>query len=366
MATGVVILGSTGSIGTQALDVLSPPPRRVPRRRARGRPQHRAAREQRGSSSASRRISRVRGSTSPARSPSSPRIPTPTSCSTRSSGFAGLPATLAALDAGKRLALAEQGEPDRRRARSSPRRAPRAAARSCPSTPSTRRSGSACAAGPSSEVARIVLTASGGPFRGRTRAELADVQPTDALAHPTWNMGAKITIDSLDADEQGPRGHRGARAVRRRLRPRSTSSCTRSRSCTAWSSSSTARRSRSSSMPDMRLPIGLALGAPHRLPEALRRDRLDHARHPHVRGPRPRHVPVPRPRLRSRGARAAPPRRCSAAPTRSRCEAFLAGRIAGRQIAAIVEEVLEDGTGNADEVADVLDADREPASGPPQ
>src|SRR6516162_4123018 len=41
----------------------------------------------------------------------------------------------------------------------------------------------------------IVVTASGGPFRGRTRDELADVTPDDALAHPTWNMGAKITID---------------------------------------------------------------------------------------------------------------------------------------------------------------------------
>ncbi|MDT8367719.1 MAG: 1-deoxy-D-xylulose-5-phosphate reductoisomerase [Longimicrobiales bacterium] len=45
-------------------------------------------------------------------------------------------------------------------------------------------------------VRRIVLTASGGPFRGRSREELADVTPADALVHPTWQMGAKITIDS--------------------------------------------------------------------------------------------------------------------------------------------------------------------------
>jgi 1-deoxy-D-xylulose-5-phosphate reductoisomerase len=46
------------------------------------------------------------------------------------------------------------------------------------------------------EVRRIVLTASGGPFRGRCRAELQDVTAADALRHPTWRMGPKITIDS--------------------------------------------------------------------------------------------------------------------------------------------------------------------------
>ncbi len=49
----------------------------------------------------------------------------------------------------------------------------------------------------------IVLTASGGPFRGRTRGELADVTATEALAHPTWTMGAKITIDSATLANKG-------------------------------------------------------------------------------------------------------------------------------------------------------------------
>ncbi len=49
----------------------------------------------------------------------------------------------------------------------------------------------------------IVLTASGGPFRGRTRAELGDVTATEALAHPTWTMGAKITIDSATLANKG-------------------------------------------------------------------------------------------------------------------------------------------------------------------
>ncbi len=47
-----------------------------------------------------------------------------------------------------------------------------------------------------SSVSRLVLTASGGPFRGWTRAQLRDVPPSRALDHPTWSMGAKITVDS--------------------------------------------------------------------------------------------------------------------------------------------------------------------------
>jgi 1-deoxy-D-xylulose-5-phosphate reductoisomerase len=53
------------------------------------------------------------------------------------------------------------------------------------------------------EVKRIVLTASGGPFRGRRPAELADVTAADALKHPTWQMGRKITIDSATLMNKG-------------------------------------------------------------------------------------------------------------------------------------------------------------------
>jgi 1-deoxy-D-xylulose-5-phosphate reductoisomerase len=52
-------------------------------------------------------------------------------------------------------------------------------------------------------VHSIVLTASGGPFRGRNRAELQDVTPDDALAHPTWRMGPKITVDSATLANKG-------------------------------------------------------------------------------------------------------------------------------------------------------------------
>ncbi len=52
-------------------------------------------------------------------------------------------------------------------------------------------------------VEKLVLTASGGPFRGRTRAELAEVSIEDALKHPTWDMGGKITIDSATLMNKG-------------------------------------------------------------------------------------------------------------------------------------------------------------------
>jgi 1-deoxy-D-xylulose-5-phosphate reductoisomerase len=58
-------------------------------------------------------------------------------------------------------------------------------------------------AGRPDEVAKLVLTASGGPFRGRSRAELADVTVADALAHPTWDMGPVITINSATLVNKG-------------------------------------------------------------------------------------------------------------------------------------------------------------------
>jgi 1-deoxy-D-xylulose-5-phosphate reductoisomerase len=57
--------------------------------------------------------------------------------------------------------------------------------------------------GTDAEVARLVLTASGGPFRGRSRASLADVTPAEALAHPTWDMGRVITTNSSTLVNKG-------------------------------------------------------------------------------------------------------------------------------------------------------------------
>ncbi|MFF1961673.1 1-deoxy-D-xylulose-5-phosphate reductoisomerase [Streptomyces sp. NPDC058220] len=61
----------------------------------------------------------------------------------------------------------------------------------------------ALAAGTRADVRKLVVTASGGPFRGRTKAELADVTPKDALAHPTWAMGPVITVNSATLVNKG-------------------------------------------------------------------------------------------------------------------------------------------------------------------
>ncbi|MFG2502598.1 1-deoxy-D-xylulose-5-phosphate reductoisomerase [Streptomyces sp. NPDC048441] len=61
----------------------------------------------------------------------------------------------------------------------------------------------ALAAGTRADVRKLVVTASGGPFRGRTKADLADVTPDDALAHPTWAMGPVITVNSATLVNKG-------------------------------------------------------------------------------------------------------------------------------------------------------------------
>lgn len=118
-------------------------------------------------------------------------------------GFAGLLVTLAALEAGKRLALANKESliaagPVVQKARITPGAelvpvdSEHAAIHMCLRANDARE-----------RVARLQLTASGGPFRGRTRAELESVTIDEALAHPTWAMGPKITIDSSTLMNKG-------------------------------------------------------------------------------------------------------------------------------------------------------------------
>ena len=111
------------------------------------------------------------------------------------SGAAGLPAVLAGLESGKDLALANKealvmaGNIVMRRARELDRRI-------LPVDSEHSAIFQAMRAGRAPEVRRIILTASGGPFRQTPKSELAAVTPEMALKHPTWEMGAKITIDS--------------------------------------------------------------------------------------------------------------------------------------------------------------------------
>ncbi len=118
-------------------------------------------------------------------------------------GFAGLPVTMAALEAGKRLALANKesliaGAPVVQKARRTP------GAEIVP-VDSEHCAVHQCLAALDGQtaVSRLLLTASGGPFRGRTPAELEAVTVADALAHPTWSMGPKITIDSSTLMNKG-------------------------------------------------------------------------------------------------------------------------------------------------------------------
>jgi 1-deoxy-D-xylulose-5-phosphate reductoisomerase len=117
-------------------------------------------------------------------------------------GFAGLPATLWALERGIDLALANKeslvaaGELALAAQR-------RGGGRLIP-VDSEHSAAFQCLEGrPPEQVHSLVLTASGGPFRGRRREELEDVTPDDALSHPTWSMGPKITVDSATLANKG-------------------------------------------------------------------------------------------------------------------------------------------------------------------
>ena len=115
-------------------------------------------------------------------------------------GSAGLAATLAALETGKTLALANKeslivgGELVTKLAAPGqivPVDSEHSAIAQC------LRSGSA------SEVKKLILTASGGPFRGFTREQLAQVTPAQALKHPTWDMGKVVTTNSATLVNKG-------------------------------------------------------------------------------------------------------------------------------------------------------------------
>ena len=213
------------------------------------------------------------------------------------------------------------------RSRSSPparscsgRACDRRAPSSSPSTASTAPSTSACSRRRRrrpERVARIVLTASGGPFRGRTRAELADVTVDDALAHPTWSMGPKITVDSstlmnkglevIEAHELFGVDYDRIEVV---VHPQSIV-----HSMVEFTDGATIAQL---SLPDMRLPHRLRPGLPRPHRHAVRAHRLGRARPPRLRAARPRGLPVPRPRLRGRAGWARPPRPGSTPPTRWR------------------------------------------------
>jgi 1-deoxy-D-xylulose-5-phosphate reductoisomerase len=190
----VVILGSTGSIGTQALDVVRANPDRF------------------------RVVALTAGGSNPelfARqrdefAPVLADLGEEASCAAAAmecdvvlngiTGAVGLRPTLAALDAGNTLALANKesliigGPVVLSRARPGqivPVDSEHSALAQC------------LRGGRADEVRKLVLTASGGPFRGRRREDLHDVTPDQALDHPTWDMGPFVTINSATLVNKG-------------------------------------------------------------------------------------------------------------------------------------------------------------------
>ncbi|HJR19877.1 MAG TPA: 1-deoxy-D-xylulose-5-phosphate reductoisomerase [Actinomycetota bacterium] len=180
-------------------------------------------------------------------------------------GSAGLLPTLTALDAGKTVALANKesliagGSLVTRRVTDAPER--------LLPVDSEHSAVFQCLAGNRmSDVRRVILTASGGPFRGRKRDELSDVTIEDALAHPTWRMGRKITVDSATLMNKGFEAIEAQHLFRVPIdrvelvvHPRSLVHGIvefLDGSCIAQLSN-----------PDMRLPLQIALAWPDRLPE---------------------------------------------------------------------------------------------------
>jgi 1-deoxy-D-xylulose-5-phosphate reductoisomerase len=273
-------------------------------------------------------------------------------------GFAGLPVTMAALEGGRRLALANKesliaGAPIVQKARSTPGAeivpvdSEHCALHQClASVPET------------TDVARLLLTASGGPFRDWPADKLGTVTVQDALAHPTWSMGPKITIDSstlmnkglevIEAHELFGIDYDRIDIV---VHPQSIV-----HSMVELRDGSTLAQL---SAPDMRLPVGYALGWPDRI--ATPYGALDWS------APRTLTFEAPdRSMFRCIDLAYVAGRRGGSAPAwlsaanEVAVEAFLGGSLPWLGIAEVVEETLEAWVDDhVDQVEGVLAADAE-------
>jgi 1-deoxy-D-xylulose-5-phosphate reductoisomerase len=181
-------------------------------------------------------------------------------------GAVGLAATLAAIEAGRVLALANKES----LIMGGPLVASRAAPGQIVPVDSEHSAIAQCLrGGRAAEVRRLILTASGGPFLHRSPAELADVTPQQALAHPTWNMGPVITINCATLVNKGLElieAHLlfgiGFDRIEVVVHRQSVI-----HSMVEFCDGSTIAQA---SPPDMRIPIALALGWPERVADAAR------------------------------------------------------------------------------------------------
>jgi 1-deoxy-D-xylulose-5-phosphate reductoisomerase len=273
----VIILGSTGSIGTQALDVI-----------ARNPDAFRVVGVSAGGGAVDLLIDQVRDFAPRVVAVADPdaaaRVAAATGVEVWSgpdaserlaaqpcdvvlngiTGAAGLTPTLAALAAGTTLALANKES-----LVIGGRLVTDAAAPGQLVAVDSEHSAFAQAlrAGARGEVRRLILTASGGPFRGRTRADLTDVTPAQALAHPTWTMGRVVTINSSTLMNKGLELLEAALLyavdvddITVVVHPTSDV-----HSMVEFCDGATIAQC---SPPDMRLPIALGLAWPDRVPDA--------------------------------------------------------------------------------------------------
>jgi 1-deoxy-D-xylulose-5-phosphate reductoisomerase len=213
--------------------------------------------------------------------------------------------------------------------------------------------------GQSGEVRRLILTASGGPFRGRRAADLASVTPEQALAHPTWRMGPVVTINSATLVNKGLELIEAhllfdlpLTAIDVVVHPQSVV-----HSMVEFSDGSTLAQC---SPPDMRLPIAMALAWPNRVPDAVPAcdwttahtwtfEPLDDEAFPAVR------------LARQVGTAGGVAPAIYNAANEEAVGAFLRGDLAFtgivQTVSRVVDESAEEGMGNVTELADVLRAE---------
>ncbi len=350
--TGVAVLGSTGSIGDQALDVIREDGGRfrVVALAARRSAARLAAQAREFRPAAVALVDEAEASALASALPPGCRLAVgPDAVAELAAldgaevvlngvtGSVGLLPTLRALEAGRRLALANK--------ESLIVGGPLVASRARPGQivpVDSEHSGLAqcLRAGRRAEVARLVVTASGGPFRGRSAAELANVSPEEALAHPTWRMGPVITINSATLMNKGLEVIEAHllfgipfERIEVVVHPQSIV-----HAMVEFCDGATIAQL---SLPDMRLPIGLALGWPERSERPI--SRLDWRRALTLE-----FLPVDADTFPLLGLAIAAGRRGGTAPAvlnaanEEAVAAFRAGRLRFPGIAEVVGQVLAD------------------------
>jgi 1-deoxy-D-xylulose-5-phosphate reductoisomerase len=271
-------------------------------------------------------------------------------------GFAGLLPTIAAMRAGRRIALANKET----LVVAGALMTALARAHDIPILPidSEHSAIQQCLVGePAHSVARIILTASGGPFRGWTPARLATVTPAQALRHPNWSMGSKITIDSATLMNKGlevieARWLFGVDAARIDVlvHPQSVI-----HSMVEFSDGSVKAQL---GVPDMKIPIHYALTAPDRLPADYERADLARIGSLTFEPPDTEAFPCLRIAYDALAAGGTAPA-CLNAANEVAVAAFLRGELPFTGIPALIEECLAHvPVGTADAFDDIIETDR--------